>query len=483
MTPPPRTADRVRVRRRAAGGFTLIELTVSLLAGLLVAIAIVGLSKESTRSFHEEVRASAAEAALRTAADRLRADIARASFMMTPNIVGDPKIAFVPGGPHVSTTLAAAYPGIGVLQGIHLSEGSSNQNTALGLSLSGQNGTVAPDVLEIGGNMTGAEQFEVQAIVPAASNAQGGAGATCTQILLSTTSPAIFRILNSPDAGGAPSAGADQEMRNLFQPVSQSNSTNQFLVRIVDDTGCSQYLPTCKAQAKAAGLVAAAGGPLAPFVLVDGAPLTAKDTQGRCGLQGNSSGHAWVNPVQVVRWEIVGPTAVATEAEPTQVVAGLDNQWTEAGAQDPNKYDLMRMFLDATGAVVPETKEIIAEYAVDFDVAFTVDTSVDTTGAAPSLVTYDFDTAGQTSNQAVADVVTVAGTKPQRIRSVRARLVTRTAQADRTVNIPLTDGGVPYMYRYCIQTAGCSGTTALQWARTRTVTMETSIPNQATAFF
>ena len=43
-------------------GFTLIELTVSLVAGLIVALGIMALSREATRTFNEEARGSAAEA-------------------------------------------------------------------------------------------------------------------------------------------------------------------------------------------------------------------------------------------------------------------------------------------------------------------------------------------------------------------------------------------------------------------------------------
>lgn len=77
-------------RRRHSTGFTLIELAIALTAGLIVAMGIVALSREATRTFHEEVRSAAAEATLRTAIDRLRADIQRAGFMSTANIVADP---------------------------------------------------------------------------------------------------------------------------------------------------------------------------------------------------------------------------------------------------------------------------------------------------------------------------------------------------------------------------------------------------------
>ncbi|HLK40896.1 MAG TPA: hypothetical protein VKU41_29285 [Polyangiaceae bacterium] len=472
----PRSVIARRRRRRA--GFTLVELTVSLLAGLLVAIAIVGLSKEATRSFHEEVRASAAEASLRTAIDRLRADLARASYMSTANIFADPRIAHVLGGPNVAANTAATYPGIGKLQGVRLYEGSPAQNSALGLTLSSWNGAIAPDKIEIAGNMTGSEQFEIQGITPLA------AGGTCTTILLSTQ-PAAYRVLNNNNATNeagvnTPTAAADTEMANLFHP--SSDLARQFIVRIVDNAGCTQYLPTCKG-VQTAGLVL--NGAFQPYVLVTGAPIMATDAGTVCGVQGNAAGQGFVNPVQVVRWEILGPAPTGADQEPQQDVTALGNQFTgvaEAGAGDPNKYDLTRMYLDAAGNVVPDTEEVVAEYAVDLDFAFTVDTSVDTTGGTPTLTTYDFDSNGDTHNQLAADDATT-GTKPQRIRSIRVRLVTRAAQADRSVNIPLTDGGVPYIYRYCLQPGGCNSTTALQWARARTVTTEVALRNQARYFY
>ena len=74
------TGRRLSNERRSPAGFTLIEVTVSLAAGLLVALGIVALSREATRTFHEEVRSSAAEATLRTAVDRLRSDLQRAGL-------------------------------------------------------------------------------------------------------------------------------------------------------------------------------------------------------------------------------------------------------------------------------------------------------------------------------------------------------------------------------------------------------------------
>ena len=76
------------------GGYTLVELMVALVAGLSVAMAVVGVSKEATNTFHEEARVSArARMGLRVAMERLRMDLQRAAFMSTGNILGDPLVA------------------------------------------------------------------------------------------------------------------------------------------------------------------------------------------------------------------------------------------------------------------------------------------------------------------------------------------------------------------------------------------------------
>src|SRR5580658_7590651 len=84
-------------KRQRQAGFTMIELTVSLVAGLIVAMGIIGLSREATNTFNEEARTTAAEAGLRIAIERLRADVQRAGYMSTGNILVDPGVAHVPG--------------------------------------------------------------------------------------------------------------------------------------------------------------------------------------------------------------------------------------------------------------------------------------------------------------------------------------------------------------------------------------------------
>jgi hypothetical protein len=73
---------------------------------------------------------------------------------------------------------------------------------------------------------------------------------------------------------------------------------------------------------------------------------------------------------------------------------------------------------------------------------------------------------------------------PERIRSVRVRLVTRAALADRNANIPVAPanfGAQPYLYRYCM--GGPCVSPGGQWARARTVTTEVALPNQQRNFY
>ena len=447
-----------RARRRAAG-FTLIELTVALVAGLIVAIGIVGLSREATATFHEEMRSSAAEATLRAAVDRLRADLQRAAYMSTPNITRDPRVAMPIGAPN---SVFGINPGTGGgivhLAGIHLISGGSAANAPLSAS---QVPALTPDIIEIGGNMTSAEQFDVQTI------AQNG---VCARITLSDTSPAMYRL----NAAG-PNAQA-AELNNIFQPVPGF----QFIVRLLDDTGRSQFLATCP-EVSPTGINNAAVPPIAWVDVALGvAPiLTPQATGNLGGVTPIPAGRAWINPVQIVHWEIT-----SAAAEPAQYQAALGMQSLAAGI-DPNKYDLVRSYVAANGAVIPQSSEVVAEYAVDFKFAFSVDAAPPNTPGLPNMVTFAFD---NPANQAWAnDVFLVQGgaNMPQRIRIVRARIATRTAQPDRAVNVPVANfGAEAFLYRYCMTAGACDtqdGT--LRWARTRTLTTEVSLPNQAGAFF
>jgi prepilin-type N-terminal cleavage/methylation domain-containing protein len=472
-----------RARTAGARGFTLIELTVALVAGLLVAMAVATLSHEATATFNEEVRISAAEAALRTAADRLRSDLQHASYMSTPNIEIDPMISrpFGQAAPLLSTATAAARG----LQGILLTQGSSALNASNGLALDTKN-SVSPSTIDITGNMSNADAFAIDTKV-----LTGG----CCKVILCTTSPAIFRHLNS-NAAGVPDPNADLEMQNTFAPAPAPTGSTftkaQFWVRYNDlITGKSEFILTCKNGGQQIAGVSIAGGAVQPYVLLDACPMEGSKTQNTV-TNGNAAGTSTVNPVVTARWEVVAPNSGGTKP-PQQDITALDNSPLEGGA-DNNKYDLVRSLVDGNGNLLPETTEVVAEYAVNLDFAFSVDTS--TVGANPAIQAFDF---GNALNASVAQSVlplnatpvaggTSASTiEPQRIRSVKFMIETRAAIPDRTASIPVATagdgGGGAFLYRYCMNPAGCSGTTLQQWARVRTLISEVALTNQQQAFY
>ena len=456
-------------RRPTHHGFTLLELSFALTAGLIVAMGIVALSREATRTFHEEVRSAAAEATLRTAIDRLRADIQRAGFMSTGNIAADPLLVGKPAGQTTPPGVldCGTYNAICNLTAIHVTDQGFGGNTALPLS-GVQVPSLNPAWIDIAGNMTSVEQFAVQAVLPVTNGAQ------CQTILLSQTSATYARIVASVYSQNQ-QADTASELQHIFAPYSGA----QFIVRVVDDTGHSQYLATCPGTPTSNAAAGFLNGQ--PFVQVDSrTPVqTARETGNVGGVSGFGSGRAWVNPVQIVRWQIMAATA-----EQPMYQAGLGAM--AFGGTDPTKYDLVRSYLGMDGNPIAATQEVVAEYAVDLDFAFSFEAG---TPLQPNTLTYGFEDKVHRQNSvewaSTPGQGLPAGIIPQRLRAVRVRLATRVALPDRTVNIVPNNAG-EFIYRYCVNPNGCTNLTDAnlpQWARTRTITADVSLPNLATAFY
>lgn len=75
----------LRDRRRAAAGFTLIEMLVAVVAGAMTIATVYTLGAGSTRAFQEQNRVNQTQAAVRAAMEQVRRDVARAGFGATPD--------------------------------------------------------------------------------------------------------------------------------------------------------------------------------------------------------------------------------------------------------------------------------------------------------------------------------------------------------------------------------------------------------------
>jgi hypothetical protein len=291
------------------------------------------------------------------------------------------------------------------------------------------------------------------------------------------SSPSMWRLLSFTDAGNTASA-YDLALLSAFQPIrglpadGGSTTSAQFIVRITDNTGYSQFVATCK------DTQASSWNAGKPYIDLDPGTQVLSNAQlgggglGKGGITGNcTSGLCTVNPVQIVQWQ-VGPPVINP-------------------GNDPSKYDLTRQYVDVTGTPIGPV-ELVAEYAVDLKLAFTVDSNAtsDTTGASARQTVFPFDsTATPNSATYAADIATPSGKAqmpgPQRIRSVRVRLATRGAMADRSQ--PLS-AGANYVFRYCtaLNADGGSATCtpgSVSWARARTLVTEVSLPNQAKLYW
>jgi type II secretory pathway pseudopilin PulG len=454
------------MRRRTNGtrGFTLIELTIALAAGLLVGLAVVGLAKEATSTFHEETRAATAEMSLRAAIDRLRADLMRASYMSTPNIWGDPQLVtnYSPG---------AQVTGIQRLAGIRLFNGGSVAKAALGsptptmngtdeigMTLSANNG-VAPDAMDITGNLNSTDVYFVGTVNPGT----GGCGGD--QLVFDNISPAVYRLRSIPGA-----TGPLDELKRQFIPV----AGKRFLVRVQDAQGRHQYAEACS-------VAFTTDTPPRPAVNLVTTLVQAQGTGNVGGISGLAG--MIVNPVLTVRWKIA-PTVAP-------YVADLSGD----GGTDAEKFDLYRVYIDSTNHEVG-TPELVAEYAIDLKFAFTVDDTASSGVACPAPITTcpPYTPTRTQSSLPFADPLnasswapdTSAGTVrnpgPQRIRSVRVRVATRTALADRNLLLaPPTYTPAGYLYRYCTQNVAVA--TCKAFARVRTLMTEVALNNQAKALY
>ena len=444
MTAPFSQRHRIRLRRR---GFTLVELMISLVMGLIVAMAAVGLAKTATTTFHEQARSSVTEMAVRTASERLRQDLARISYMSTGNIQSDPKVAHRPG---VAPALVSRYGSLATLRGIRINVGDGSSPVATTNNLS-------PDSIEIVGNLATDDQYTGTIYT-------GGTGA-CTQVVrLDPIADAAVYSLSAGDVTDA--AGKFTANANVaFRPTN-----DDYLAQVTDAVGCNHYVPVCSVSVvpnTATSSYLLIG--LNPAGQIDpGAPnravLYANNSDGstvanNCGS--SELGQVTISPVSRVKWQLLATTQAVLQADTTFEAAG-------------NKFDLVRQRLDWAGNTVAALPpEIIAEYGVDLKFGITY------MDPAKPLNTDRITTAdmGAAASAATITKVTAAASytpldpAPQNVRSVRYRIAVRTSIPDRDANLPI--GAPGYLARYCAD-AACQ-----KWSRVRTVVSEVALHNQA----
>lgn len=503
----PRSPGRERVRLQGrARGFSLVEVMVSLLAGVIVALGVIGVAHEASDTLHEEVRIASAENGLRLGIERLRADLQRAAYMSTANIQGDPMIARKIGGDNLSNVVGGSAAAPLIMQnlaGVHLySEGAAVVATT---PTTWQTPAVQPDAIDIGGNFSSTDEYAAYACGGPAPQPAPPALNPCSGpvMCLEMNTPAMWRIRNQPSPAAPTPAAALAALNAAFQPGG-TGSTAQYFARITDASGHYQYVMTCAGAGNVISGSVAAGFQV--NLAVTSTVLAPIDTGGQGGVAGISAGLVTISPLEVVHWDIQAASSLGANY--------LYGAVGTAATVDPKEFVLTRGYIDAsssTQAIDPGTLEVVAEYAVDLKFGFTVDQSNPTTTtpvgayAAYPLYAYTVDDSAHNAAWAATGVgvgapgvwghsmkpnapwapATGVGLQgfpePQRIRSVRARLAIRSPFADRALNITPPTAVGAYMYRY--QIVPPASTNLLKYARVRESITEVTLSNQARYFW
>jgi type II secretory pathway pseudopilin PulG len=401
---------------KRARAFTLIELMVAITAGLFVAIAAFALARQGSRFFQQEARIANAQFSATLGFDRLRADIARAGFLSTANVQRDPF--------RCGSTATWPSPGMPSLAAVRIVAATpvAAQDTPNGL---------APDQITLSGGYSSVEMFPVRAfdVVP------GGQ----------------FRVTLQQNNGAYARSGLGAGEGGVAATLFQAGR----VLRILDGTGHYEY-----------GAIAATGIDSTGSVTVtlkSNPDIAFKRNAGAtCGAEGLGVGMQ-ANVVNTIRYEIRDVKSLdIPEFRPL-----FNTSATAPG--DEKRFELVRVELDSTGAEMPGSLELVAEYAVDLRFGLTVAT---TGGVDTSLAEFPFGDAN-IYNYAFDVATNPTAVGPERIRAVRARLTVRSREADRTAPVPAPAGAPPgSLFRYSM---GDGGT----YARARSLTADIQLPNLA----
>ncbi|MGK3965335.1 PilW family protein [Sorangium sp. So ce118] len=428
-----RTSPPALARASGQRGFTLVELLVAMAAGLVVSLAAFLLSKNATRFFQNEARASASHLAATIGLNRLAADLQRAAYLSARNIQTDNQVC---GNRPVTPSGLRHLAGIAIQRqgSVFLHPSELGQSIVNGLW---------PDAIVIGGSLNTTEVF--------ASRVVNDNGTWYVQLLDS----AAMRRTNDRAQGGGLSM-EDIFLEGRILRISRPNQKHIYTVIDRLEPGNLVYLKS------------------PPGV------TTMEDTPDSCGLP-LTGGNAWVSVISRVRYDIRSLVGKATSYAP--LVAPI----TPALTGDNGRTELVRVELDDQDQEIDGTLEVIAEYAVDlkFGISAVQATPV-LQESDPQITRYPIAATDNANVYTIAAANDQPGARPQDVRSVQIRLSTRTRAPDRDVGFPVGPDGRRLRFLIPGIVAGVNTLTDTVpagappvFARMRTLYADVALPNQA----
>jgi hypothetical protein len=406
-------------RRALQRAFTLVELMVAMLGGMFVSIAVFTLAKHASGFSMRQSRMADATLQSVVGFERLKADISRAGFLSTPNLLRDPNMCRSPTYPTWVGRLASVF--------VAPITGMSTEMSLNGLS---------PRQIVLSGSYASADQFVARNIVV---NASGN-----VDVYLAPLSMGMAN-LGFVAGGLPPSAAALAGLTRVFAPGRA--------LRVVDDVGDIQF-----------GTIQGVTGGANPSIQLAPSPtLTFRaDNAKTCGIRGH--GKNVVNVVNVIRYDIqnLNDASAFPQFQP-MFTGGADYEST--------RRELVRQELDVDGNPIAGTLELIAEYAVDLDFSMLI--AADNTSSLTRL------TGAAVLNYAGNPAGLGSGNGPQLIRAVHAWLSVRSQEADRTTGLGVANAGAgPNLLRISVNP---SNGALPPFARVRTLQSTIPLNNQARA--
>lgn len=421
-------APKPKSLRGAERAFTLVELMVAVTGGLFVSLVVFAMAREGSRFYQRESRVAEATFGSIVGFDRLHNDIARAGFLSSPNVRSDP--TYCAGIANLENV-----PLLRQLASIQVT--TAEQSVLDNPTLKAASPAITPHSLLLAGAYDSVERYDNTITTEIAG---GG-----YYVRLQVERGALFRM-------GFNTLTAQQRLNllaRLFPPRRVLRLQNT-------DYGSSQY-----------GIIVGTGldANNVPQIQLTRQPalILGATSTARCSARF----HQQVNVVNFIRYALRKVKGNSDYPNHQQLFEG-----TQQPPGEDNRLELVREELyPDDGTVIPGSREVVTEYAVDLRFQATCRNAA---GVTPALVT-DNGADCVTLNVAAATASGAAGVRPQSIRSLRARLSIRSREADRDANVDQTNSAIaPGLYRVGLGTNGTK-----PFARVRTLQADTLIASQS----
>ena len=371
--------------RARVDGFTLVEVMVSTVVGLMAIGAIYAIGATSSQRFIEQQKISTTQSNLRFAIDHLRRDIARAGLFATPNAQRENSCGVAP------PTLPLVGGGNGPLGALQYYEGDSSI-----VDPDDVNPNTRADQLRVLGNFVTSDRYY--------ANSDG----TLTELYFQTDTQAFRRsFLARPSTltGGIP------DLNPLFTRLAWSNR----LVHIETAERLHFFLSTVSTASGIVDTGATRGIKLSTALPSDSACHVAGDT-------------VTVSPLGWIDFSVIDPFAGGSELDYSEMISAIGTTISASEVLEAPNPVLVRRELDpATGNLIGNRIQIIAEHVVDFKVSFIVDKD-DGTGA--QLIDDESAIVPETFINGSGAGATAANEGPEKVHMVIVELAVRTAIED-----------------------------------------------------